>query len=357
MNQAVTERQGHINSLAGLKAMCMLLLFWWHSSLPRPNADLGARTCEFLFLSSGFLVGYNYYYKDVPATWKESLRYITVKLKRFWPLHFFVMIIMWFKYKADMFSIKTFIKMILNMSLLHAWSMNSKVYFSFNGVSWFLSAYIFCCFLSPALLNLVKRLKKSGYLVVCVFLIRLLMEIIAKEYPGEFFNVNFHTYPLVRALEFFMGMSMVPIYMRLKPWVRLRSSFSVSIIEAAAICISICVAVVFNGHWLRAWFVLIAAVVLFVFSFDKGICSKALVAVTPLRWLSGIQFEFFLLHQAIMKCFRKPFSILFQNLYIANIAMFMAVIVASLLYKRLLEKRCSYLFSRITDDFVKIIQS
>lgn len=46
--------QQHLSSLGGIKVIAMLLLFWWHSSIPNPNVDLGARTCELLFVTSGF---------------------------------------------------------------------------------------------------------------------------------------------------------------------------------------------------------------------------------------------------------------------------------------------------------------
>lgn len=49
--------QQHLSSLGGIKVIAMLLLFWWHSSIPNPNVDLGARTCELLFVTSGFWLG------------------------------------------------------------------------------------------------------------------------------------------------------------------------------------------------------------------------------------------------------------------------------------------------------------
>ena len=56
------KRQRPIESLTGLKVIAMLLLFWHHSTIPKLSVELGARTCEFLFVVSGLLVGYNYFY-------------------------------------------------------------------------------------------------------------------------------------------------------------------------------------------------------------------------------------------------------------------------------------------------------
>ena len=355
MNAKNDKNEKYLRSLAGLKATCMLVLFWWHSTLPAPNVGMGARTCEFLFLASGFLIGYNYYKKDVPTTWKESLRYVLVKLKKFWPLHFIAMVMVLILKTQDVLSVRTIVNMVLNLSLLQAWSMNSAVHYSFNGASWFLSALIFCYFLSPVLLKLVKRIKRSYYLVTFVFVIRLLIEIIALRYPGEYFNFRFHVYPLVRAIEFFMGMSMVPIYIKMKPWVSRRSCFFMSIIELVTICTLIFTTISFNERWPRAYFVLLAAIVLFVYAFDGGGCSRVM-AITPLKWMSDIQFEFYILHQAMIKCFVELFSIVFHNIYIANAAVFIAIIVASLLYKRLLEEKCSNLFGHIANNIMEKAQ-
>lgn len=355
MNVKNDRNEGYLLNLAGLKAICMLLLFWWHSSLPAPNIGLGARTCEFLFLTSGFLIGYNYYNKDVPATWKESFRYVLAKLKKFWPLHFIAMVMVLFLNTQDVFSVRTIINAILNLSLLQAWSMNKYVHYSFNGASWFLSALMFCYFLSPALLKMVKSVKSPYFLVAFVFVIRLLIEVIALRYPGEYFNIRFHIYPPVRAIEFFMGMSMVPIYIKMKSWGSRRSCFFMSIIELATICTLIFTTITFNEKWPRACFVLLAAILLYVYAFDRGICSKAM-AVTPLRWMSSIQFEFYILHQAMIRCFGKLFSTVFQNIYISNVAMFVSIIVASLLYKRLWEEKCSNLFGHIANNIMEKAQ-
>lgn len=50
-----------IESFNSLKAIMLLILFYWHSPIPRYGlGDLGARTCEFLFVISGFCVAYNW---------------------------------------------------------------------------------------------------------------------------------------------------------------------------------------------------------------------------------------------------------------------------------------------------------
>lgn len=152
-----------------------------------------------------------------------------------------------------------------------------------------------------------------------------------------------------------MGMLMVPVFMRIKPLVSKMSCFVMSIIETAVIGTLISVSIIHNGEWLRAYYVLFVAIVVIVFSFDKGVCSKAL-STMPLKCMSRIQFEFYILHQAMIKCFGELFGRVFQNINIANIAMFIAILMTSLLYKRYLEESSSYLFRRIVNKLIDKIQ-
>lgn len=70
MRQTELSDSGHerIGSFVGLKAIALILVFMWHSKVPRPEMDIGARACEFLFLCSGFLVAWNgrhKYYRNI----------------------------------------------------------------------------------------------------------------------------------------------------------------------------------------------------------------------------------------------------------------------------------------------------
>lgn len=105
-----------IGSLSGLKVIALILLFWWHSPIPNPHVDIGARACEFFFVVSGFLVSYNYSNKMMPATWKESCLYVKKKLSRMWPLHFVAFLICLFLMPiSDIFTKKTVFEALINL--------------------------------------------------------------------------------------------------------------------------------------------------------------------------------------------------------------------------------------------------
>lgn len=172
----VGKRQKPIDSLTGLKVIAMLLLFWHHSTIPKLPVDIGARTCEFLFVVSGFLVGYNYFYIERPATWKESFQYAYSKFLKFWPLHFFAMLLVMGLRVRPIFTFSNLMTAVLNISLLQAWSPYQEIYFSYNGASWFLSALLFCYFMAPFLLQFSKKLKNSIVLFAVIFFIRYMID-------------------------------------------------------------------------------------------------------------------------------------------------------------------------------------
>ena len=61
--------------------------------------DYGARMCEILFISSGFLVGYNYYKRRMPDTFNTSFKYVYKHLRTFYPLEVINVMYGVYKYK------------------------------------------------------------------------------------------------------------------------------------------------------------------------------------------------------------------------------------------------------------------
>ena len=84
-----SKRRKHLHYIAFIKFLALLLIIKWHifSWIKKP-IDLGARMCEILFITSGFLVGYNYYGQIMPNTYKYSFKYAYKHLRIFYPLEF-----------------------------------------------------------------------------------------------------------------------------------------------------------------------------------------------------------------------------------------------------------------------------
>ena len=337
----------------GLKGLCMLIIFWVHSSIPGPSSDISLRAVEFLFVVSGFLVGYNAYAREVPATWDESFRYVLKKLALFWPLHCLCTILVAVVCVHPLLTSKNAILALMNLSLLQAWSPARDVLFSFNGASWFLSALIFCYFMTPVLLRFAKRIRPACVLFLLVFLTRFLVEYLVARHPNEYLSLVVHCNPVVRCLEFFMGMLMVPLFMAARE--RLsdkKSSWWMSLAEILAFGIYAAAAVRFHSSWNYALFVLLGAGVIFVFAFDRGLLSRFL-SLKPFRWFSKIQLEFYLFHQALLLCLDAVLGDRIPDWRLMAPLSFLLILSCAVAYKRWLEKPLSRCFRKLTDAILR----
>lgn len=352
-----------INSLSGLKVIAMFFLFWQHGPIPSPSGcDLGARTCEFFFVCSGFLVAYNYYGKNTPFTWSQSIKYSTGKLANMWPLHFIAFIIVCLAIPLHtLLSKKMALTAVLNLALVQAWSPNTDVFFSFNGASWFLSALLFCYFMSPFFLKFSKHIKQSLILFIFVFIFRFMLEWIPGISPITVWDVNVHVSPIIRSLEFFMGLLMCPLFIYVQQKIsqfkedKKRSGILIAVftvVEIAVLGLTVLLAIKKNQSWLRAEFVALFCLVVFVFSFDGGLCSKFLGS-KPFLFLSSIQFEFYILHQAIIKSLGYPVALLLKSWQFESIVLGAIILILAWLYNRFLSKKMSLIMKKIFNFLFK----
>ncbi len=297
-----------IQSIAGLKVIAIWLIFWWHSWLTNPPCDLGARCCEFFFVASGFLVFISHHNVSKPCTWKASADYVRKKLVSVWPIHFLAFCLCLCSMPlADIFTKDSLIKGLIHLLLLQSWSNSAATMFSFNGPSWFLSSLLFCYFSAPVLLRMIRRKRKILVLFPAVFLIRYAVEEIHFYYPNEYWVLSLHWSPVLRMMEFFLGMMVGSVWSdaccrvnrRCKNRAPVFSFWLFSIAEAAALYFTGMFLVTKQNFWGRAIFVLWFCAFIFIFAFDKG-CLSRLLSLKPMGWFASVQFEFFIFHIPII---------------------------------------------------------
>ncbi len=347
-------KQNRFYGLDGLKAIVMLSIFLWHSTLAGFHIDIGARACELLFVISGFLVGYNHYYKDVPATWNESFRYSLNKISRFWHLHFFATLIMCIK---PPFSAATLYKCMISLCMLQAWSNNEEIYFACNGVMWYMSALMFCCFMSPLLLKLIRKgIRFSLIAFIVVFLVRLSIDYLKVLSLNGLIVINTHVSPVIRCMEYLMGMLMVPLFITVKKNIAERLSgcrrmITLTLIETALLGGIISTMLVKPELWRSIW-VLFFCPVVFVFALNEGLFSRVL-SIKPFQWFSKIQMEFYILHQVLIIMFSYMSFVGFNNAWINCAVILIFVLIFATAYHVLVADRLTRLmrgfFSRLAD--------
>ena len=231
--------RSHLNYIAFIKFLAMILIIKWHIYHWRKKPiSFGARMCEILFVSSGFLVGYNYYQKDVPDTFTYSFKYTYKHFRTFYPLNLINIICGVYirKKKLDR-SHKEIV--ILNVLLLESWTRYIKKSILYHGIAWFLSALLFCYFLTPFLLRGITNIKNSIILFVIVALIRIEIEEYIKKGSINLLDLNFHRSPIIRCMEYYLGMLIIPSFFQFKKFLdEIKDKFLIKIIFICLLMIS-----------------------------------------------------------------------------------------------------------------------
>ena len=164
---------------------------------------------------SGFLNGYIYKNKYSKFNFKDLVTFTWKRIKKFYPLHILMLLITinysgLFNYNSTISFINFTKRIIKNIFLIQSWWPYD--YFSFNGVTWYLSVYMFLTFITIALLWLVNKIDKSKFSKLKLFIlaiINLLGSFIVVYYVTKN-NLNkeflIYVFPPVRIFEYFISM-------------------------------------------------------------------------------------------------------------------------------------------------------
>jgi len=119
----------------------MLVRFPWLVKV----ANIGYLGVPFFFILSGFIIAYNYQDRLESPNGKHIRSFYLARMARIYPVHLltFLMVlpyvIHWEWSGTSSFTFRA----ILNLLLLQSYSMNSNIYFAFNGASWTLCIEMF----------------------------------------------------------------------------------------------------------------------------------------------------------------------------------------------------------------------
>lgn len=351
----IKNNTDRLYNLSGLKFLAMIMIVWWHLGNPSRTIDWGARMCEFLFVSSGFLVGYNYYFRGMPDSRKFSFEYVFKKLKTTWPLHIITTVFLIFV-NIKSFQVTDIPSWISNFFLLQAWQLN-KYSISFNGISWFLSALMFCYFLAPFFIKFIKHIKISVLMLFFVVMLRVSIELFESVGLCEYiFSIHFS--PIIRSLEFFCGMLLVPVYYILKNKTQALSKKSWFIlvwtsIQIALIVLTVFLMIAFDKTWLRAYYVIWFCVFTLLSAIDCGLFA-ILFSNTFIQKIVNLQFEIYLLQLVIDCIVVKLFKVLHleMNINFAFVIKLCALFLIAFLYNRFIKNKLSAIMEKMR-QFIK----
>ncbi|WP_326560385.1 acyltransferase family protein [Micromonospora sp. NBC_01796] len=285
-------------SLTGLRWIAAMLVFGFHVGTMRVIAEpdyhavvskvftLGLSGVQFFFILSGFVLVWSARPGDTPlAFWRR-------RAAKIFPNH----VVLWAAvlllglYWADPFNLKV---ALTNLFLVQAWNPTPGWFYSVNTVSWSLSCELFFYLCLPLVLPLIRRLRPWVLVAVIVAMPLLILSL----WPGQLLVPEAdrwwftQVFPLVRSLEFWMGVAAAELMVR----GRWRGP---NLKVATVIFLLTWVAAT---QWIRAelWTTLLAAAYILVIA----AAAEADVRGTwspwrsrPMRWLGEVSFAYYLVH-------------------------------------------------------------
>ena len=344
--------------LSFIKFISMLAIIKWHISIWKMKPiDYGARMCEFLFASSGFLVGYNHFRNPLEANYYQSFSYIYKHLKSFYPMYLINTFIDMYIHRNIPINFLTFVEiLIINILMLQSWSRYKEFVPCFNGHTWFLSSLLFCYFLSPILLRGIKSIKRSLIIFLITALIRILEEEIIIKGAINLFDADFHYGPIVRLLEFYMGMLTVPLYFFIKIYLdtykgnRTNLKLFFTFIQIFVPIIIYIIMFKYNYIIYRCHFALIFSIFIPILGLDYGYFSN-IFASKLFQIIMNCQIEMYLL-QLNMNYYINKLLINKHSTNILHIEFEFAfkiitIFMIGFFYKQLLKEKLTNVFNKI----------
>ena len=346
----VNTQNKKILSLSGLKVIAMFLIFWWHSDMKKPPVDLGARACEFFFVIAGFLFCYAHWSRPIPCTINHVFHYAKRKICSIWPIHFlcFLLTLLYIN-PVTWFSLDGALLAALNLSLTHAFINTPAVYHSFNGVSWFCSAIVLCYILAPFFMRMIRTPLKAFLMLVFSYAARFMLEWVQTVKPGEYWNLSIHVFPLVRLLEFVMGMSCAAVFLML--FIKAANNKHAILftgLEVLSLVLTVALMIHKQYEWLRAQYLPLFCLLVFVFAFDGGFVSR-LLSQKPFQFFAALQLEFFVIHQVMFRLIQRFYPTLYAYPKREFVVCLILTTALSIIYRRFMQKPVSSLVDRFLD--------
>ncbi|GAA0370266.1 acyltransferase [Micromonospora gifhornensis] len=285
-------------SLTGLRWIAALLVFGFHAGTMRIIAEpdyqavvgkvftLGLSGVQFFFILSGFVLVWSARPEDSRRRfWRRRFAKIYPNHVLLWALAIGAAV--WF---ADPINP---VAALENLFLLQAWDPRPGYFYSVNNVSWSLSCELFFYLCLPLVLPLVRR-ARPWHLWAVVIAVPLLIlalwpaQTLVPEQSRWWFT---QVFPLVRSLEFWMGVAAAELMLRGRwrgPGLPLASLIFVGTWVVAA-------------EWIRAefWAALLAAAYILVIAAaaDADVRGRrSPLRSRPMVWLGEVSFAFYLVH-------------------------------------------------------------
>ncbi|WP_395091736.1 acyltransferase family protein [Vaginella massiliensis] len=314
-----------INSLTSLRFFFAFAVFLshltfvktdlhWYNWLKNVVFFEGYLGVGFFFILSGFVLALNYQNKiNKPHEFSLKNFYIN-RVARIYPLHLltFALMIPYVIFQ-DLWNP---LAALLNLFLLQAYVPIQEIYFSINNPSWSISTEFFFYILFPFLVMMLYRYKFTRYIPLAAIPVIIFS---APYVDIDFEKGIYYINPLVRSLDFLLGIILYNEYRRFSYALK-NVNFTVgSLIEACAFLVLL-LFFIFHQDVNRVfrygiYYWLPMSLIIVTFSIEKGFISRILNH----RWLiylGEISFGFYMIHMVVIK---------YGNLWLVNVNDFVKI--------------------------------
>ena len=344
------EDNKEIRTFNALRLFFFLLIFLYHSSsYNKFKISAPALGVSGFIILSGFLNGYLYNDKYSKISIKEMFSFTLKRIKKFYPLHI-IMLIVTISY-SNIFNFTSFESvinwsksLIKNILLIQSWWPYG--YFSFNGVTWFLSSYLFLSLVTIPIMYLIRKMNKHGFIVIKSILYLILI------FGCSCFYVNFiltnkmnteyylYIFPPARIFEYIIGILLGNLYKEKLSKLRINNWLSFILFTLLEI-FTIYIMYIFitrnpyNSifakyiHWRINFWIIPTILCLIIFSYQKGLLSY-IFKLSLFNELGKLTMYMFLIHQPIINLFGRKVN----HLKLFNIWLFILTILFSIFYKK-----------------------
>jgi peptidoglycan/LPS O-acetylase OafA/YrhL len=304
-NVAATNAVGErILSLHSFRFVFAMMIFFHHIEINGVRIFDAGGSCAvtFFMILSGFLLTLGYGEKVLKPQFSFK-PYITKRLMHIYPVHLLMLLI--FILAFHKYALANIAPLLPNMLLLQSWIPDKIFYFSFNGVSWYLSDTILFYLLFPTIIRCIYSLKRGGALLLFAAIIACYF--IAQSFvPDDRVNDFIYISPLFRLVDFIIGVALCLLYKQIRAHygnqICRMSYFVKSAIECAVIALMTITIIYFNAVEERfatdSYFWLPTLLLILTFALmnrDGGVFTSLLSCKIPI-WLGSISLEFYIVH-------------------------------------------------------------
>lgn len=208
------KMKNKIEAINGFRAVAFIVIFLSHAGVIWH--DFGACSVSFFLVLSGFITFYAHQGECIQCRLGDCIKFSYRKIKRMYPLHLIMLVpalaiqVALVYIGREVFSIADFLSTLIpNVFLFHTWFPIHRIYFGYNGVAWYLSTYVFLCFMFPILFRLMKKwntLKAAISIGICVVTPIVMSFILEVGNLQQYREWLLYVFPPVRLLDYFAGM-------------------------------------------------------------------------------------------------------------------------------------------------------